>query len=82
VEFWLAVILRAPRALSQALYETLEGSEPFFPHVQASPEPFFQRCQTLRPAFCAAVFGRSTARLLTATPARSAARGSPPSPTG
>ena len=27
VEFWLAVILRAPRALSQALYETLEGSE-------------------------------------------------------
>ena len=27
VEFWLAVILRAPRALRQALYETLEGSE-------------------------------------------------------
>ncbi len=27
MEFWLAVILRAPRALSQALYETLEGSE-------------------------------------------------------
>ena len=27
VNFWLAVILRAPRALSQALYETLEGSE-------------------------------------------------------
>jgi hypothetical protein len=27
VEFWLAVILRVPRALSQALYDTLEGSE-------------------------------------------------------
>jgi hypothetical protein len=27
VELWLAVILRAPRALSQALYEMLEGSE-------------------------------------------------------
>jgi len=27
VEFWLAVIIRAPRAQSQALYETLEGSE-------------------------------------------------------
>jgi hypothetical protein len=27
VEFWLAVILRAHRALSQALYEALEGSE-------------------------------------------------------
>ena len=35
VEFWLAVILRAPRALSQALYETLEGSEPLFPLVAA-----------------------------------------------
>lgn len=70
VEFWLAVILRAPRALSQALYETLEGSEPLFPHVQASPEAFFQRCQTLRPAFFAAVFARFTAGLLAATPAR------------
>jgi len=73
VEFWLAVILRAPRALSQALYETLEGSEPLFPHVQASPEAFFQRCQSLRPPFFAAVFGRFTARLLAATPARYAA---------
>jgi hypothetical protein len=27
VEFWLAVIIRASHALSQALYETLEGSE-------------------------------------------------------
>jgi hypothetical protein len=70
VEFWLAVILRAPRALSQALYETLEGSEPLFPLVQATPEAFFQRCQRLRPAFFAAVFTRFTAGLLTATPAR------------
>ena len=73
VEFWLAVILRAPRALSQALYETLEGAEPLFPHVQATPEAFFQRCQSLRPAFFATVFGRFTATLLTATPARYAA---------
>jgi|GEM_PF-1578265 len=43
VQFWLAVILRAPRALSQALYKTLEGSEPLFPPVQASPEVFFHR---------------------------------------
>jgi hypothetical protein len=27
VEFWLAVILQAPRALRQALYKMLEGSE-------------------------------------------------------
>jgi hypothetical protein len=70
VQFWLAVILRAPRALSQALYETLEGSEPLFPHVQATPEAFFQRCRDLRPAFFAAVFARFTARLLRATPPR------------
>lgn len=73
VQFWLAVILRAPRALSQALYETLEGSEPLFPHVQATPEAFFQRCRELRPAFFAAVFARFTARLLRATPPRYAA---------
>jgi hypothetical protein len=73
VQFWLAVILRAPRALSQALYETLEGREPLFPLVQASPEAFFERCQSLRPAFFAAVFTRFTARLLRAVPARYAA---------
>jgi hypothetical protein len=70
VQFWLAVILRAPRALSQAWYETLEGSEPLFPRVQASPEAFFQRCQALRPAFFAEVFTRVTTRLLAATPPR------------
>jgi Transposase DDE domain len=70
VEFWLAVILRAPRALSQALYETLEGSEPLFPLVEATPEAFFQRCQRLRPAFFAAIFARFTAGLLPATPLR------------
>jgi len=70
VEFWLAVILRAPRALSQALYETLEGAEPLFPLVEATPEAFFQRCQHLRPAFFAAIFTRFTAGLRTATPAR------------
>ncbi len=73
VQFWLAVILRAPRALSQALYETLEGREPLFPVVQASPEAFFERCQSLRPAFFAEIFRRFTARLLRAVPARYAA---------
>jgi len=73
VEFWLAVILRAPRALSQALYETLEGAEPLFPLVAATPEAFFQRCQTLRPAFFAAIFTAFTARLLRSVPVRYAA---------
>ena len=73
VQFWTAVILRAPRALSQALYETLEGREPLFPLVQATPEAFFQRCQNLRPAFFAEVFGRFTAGLVPDVPPRFAA---------
>lgn len=73
VQFWLAVILRAPRALRQALYETLEGSEPLFPLVEATPEAFFQRCRDLRATFFAEVFTRFTARLLTTVPARYAA---------
>jgi hypothetical protein len=77
VEFWLAVILRAPRALSQALYETLEGSEPLFPLVEATPEAFFQRCRDLRPAFFAAIFARFTARLLRAVPPRYATEVAP-----
>ncbi len=77
VEFWLAVILRAPRALSQALYETLEGSEPLFPLVAATPEAFFQRCQTLRVAFFAEVFTRFTAQLLAAVPPRFSAEDAP-----
>ena len=42
VQFWLAVVLRAPRALSHALAETLPtGTDPLFPQVAASPEAFF-----------------------------------------
>ena len=70
VQFWMAVVLRAPRALSQALYETLEGSEPLFPIVQATPEAFFQRCRDLRPVFFVEVFARFTARLRRAAPPR------------
>jgi hypothetical protein len=64
VQFWTAVVLRAPRALSQALYETLEGREPLFPQVQATPEAFFQGCRDLRPAFFVEVFACSTAALV------------------
>jgi hypothetical protein len=40
VQFWVAVILRAPRALSQALADGLEVREPLFPRV---PEWRFSR---------------------------------------
>jgi len=70
VRFWIAVILRAPKALSQALAEALDEREPLFPRVRATPEAFFQRCRDLRPAFFAEVFRRFTARVVTAVPPR------------
>lgn len=73
VRFWIAVVLRAPTALSQALADSLEGREPMFPRIQASPEAFFQRCRDLRPAFFVEVFERFTARLVDAVPPRYAA---------
>ena len=64
-------MIRAPRALSHALAETLPaGTDPLFPQVAASPEAFFQRCRDLRPAFFREVFARFTAQLLAAAPVR------------
>src|SRR6266852_1575174 len=77
IRFWTAVVLRAPKALSQALVDSLEGRDPSFPRIVASPEAFFQRCRDLRPAFFAEVFRRFTARLITAVPPRYAAELAP-----
>ena len=73
IRFWTAVVLRAPKALSQALADSLEGRDVTYPRVEASPEAFFQRCRDLRPAFFEEVFERFTARLVTMVPARYAA---------
>ena len=56
VQFWTAVILRAPQALSPALADARDEREPLFPRIEATPEAFFQRCRDLRPAFFAEVF--------------------------
>src|SRR2546422_944871 len=77
IRFWTAVVLRAPKALSQALVDSLEGRDPTFPRIEASPEAFFQRCRDLRPAFFAEVFQRFTTRLVTAVPPRNAAEVAP-----
>ena len=77
IRFWTAVVLRAPKALTQALADSLEGRDPTYPRVEASPEAFFQRCRDLRPAFFAEVFHRFTARLVTAVPPRYAAEVAP-----
>jgi len=77
IRFWTAVVLRAPKALSQALVDSLEGRDPTYPRIEASPEAFFQRCRDVRPAFFAEVFQRFTTRLVTAVPPRYAAEVAP-----
>jgi hypothetical protein len=55
-EFWTAVILRAPQSLTQALEEAAAGTGTGWPPVQASPEAFFERCQSLHWRFFANLY--------------------------
>ena len=73
VRFWIAVVLHAPKALSQALADARDNRDSVYPAVAATPEAFFQRCRHLRPAFFAEVFRRFTAAVLAAVPPRYAA---------
>ena len=54
-EFWVAVVLRAPKSLTHALAEA-SGGKGTFPTVEASDQAFFSRCQTLSWEFFARVF--------------------------
>jgi hypothetical protein len=54
--FWTEVILRAPPSLTQALQEAAGGTGSGWPQVEASPEAFFQRCQSLHWRFFANLY--------------------------
>ncbi len=56
VQFWLAVILRAPASLEQALEEARRGAPGLLPPIRGSDEGFFQPCQMPSWRFFAAVF--------------------------
>ena len=56
VSFWTEVILRAPQSLTQALQEAALGNGSGWHPVQASPEAFFQRCQSLNWRFFANLY--------------------------
>src|SRR3989442_7943297 len=77
IRFWTAVVLRAPKALSQALVDSLEGRDPTFPPIEAGPETFFHRCRDLRPAFFSEGFQPFTTPPVTAGPPRHPAPGAP-----
>lgn len=68
VEFWIAVVLRAPRSLTQALDESAQEGGVAWPHVEATPEAFFQRCQTLSWRMFAEVFRGFVASVTSAAP--------------
>jgi len=63
VEFWAAVILRAPESLRQALDEASRGAGGY-PAVKSSPQAFFARSKGLRWTFFRDLFERFTARAL------------------
>ncbi len=54
--FWTEVILRAPQSLTQALQEAALGNGAGWPRVQATPEAFFERCQSLNWRFFANLY--------------------------
>lgn len=64
VQFWMAVILRAPTSLSHELVEMREGRDPLVPRIKATDEAFFQRCRDLSWRFFAEVFGGFVRSLL------------------
>lgn len=63
VEFWTAVVLRAPESLRQALDESRRGVGGW-PHVPASPEAFFARAQGLRWEFFRDLFDAFVPRVV------------------
>jgi hypothetical protein len=60
--------LRAPHSLTQALQEAVVGNGSGWPHVEASPEAFFQRCQTLPWRFFANLHEAFLAQVLPPAP--------------
>jgi hypothetical protein len=70
VQFWTAVILRAPTSLTHALNEVHEGREPLVPRVRTSSEAFFERCRDFSWEFFAEVFRRFVSQLEEEVPPR------------
>lgn len=70
VAFWTAVILRAPKSLSQALREAAGSRASGYPPVDSSNQAFFKRCSDLRWEFFAEVFRSFVRSVSAAEPVR------------
>lgn len=67
-KFWTAVILRAPKSLTQALIDASSGGDQLIPHVSASPEAFFEKCRDMRRPFFAKLYEGFTQSILSDAP--------------
>src|SRR5688572_25302844 len=73
VQFWIALLHDGPEVSQTRAVADCARGHPLYPVLTATPESFFERVQTLRPAFFRAVFARVTAAILghlAARPAR------------
>ena len=70
LQFWTAVVLRAPASLSQALRKATVGGDSIFPYVGVSKQAFFQRCANLNWEFFAEVFRTFVQGLASTEPPR------------
>lgn len=57
VQFWIGLLHHPSMSQTRAIEESHKGSA-LFPEVAATPESFFQRIQSLRPAFFQNLFQR------------------------
>jgi hypothetical protein len=62
--FWIAVTIRAPKALTHALEQAGMGGDKLLPHVEATSEAFFQKCKDLRSDFFSNLYEALGSRLL------------------
>lgn len=69
VRFWIAVILRAPRSLTQLVQEARLGGGALVPPFEATEKAIFQRCRDLSAQFFAHLYQRFLARVVTEAPA-------------
>jgi hypothetical protein len=67
VWFWIALLQSRYGSQTRALLEARAGS-PMFPRVDATPEAFFQKVQSVRPVFFQSIFRRFTTQLKVEAP--------------
>ncbi len=67
-QFWVTVILTAPRALTQVLQGAGGLLASLAPAVETTPQAFFQRAERLRPQFFQALYEAFVAQVLPEAP--------------